>query len=325
MSAAKYLHVSPWFPDWLAWAGQRTWCAIDFETMDRRRDSACSVALVRVVGGRIAQTAHALCKPPRQNEDNTPIHGITWSDVQHRPPLSDVWNSLREVWDGCAHLVAHNVGFDQSVLTTTLESQGQQAPEVPWFDTVALSKAIWPEWKQAGGYGLGTITTKLGIVHRHHDALSDALACAKIVFAARELCRVQLGDFEDQWKAKYIERTGSPRALLELETSHLTSSQEGTITKLHCSRCESDDTQVSGPPRLTGPAIEAFARRHQICPPEQNRDLRDLHYRELGLLCAPTLEINPPVVSMPPREIAPVAKVAVPLSLPLLLEEGTPR
>ena len=40
--------------------------ALDFETADYERDSACSVALVRVEGRRIVRRQHFLIRPPRQ-------------------------------------------------------------------------------------------------------------------------------------------------------------------------------------------------------------------------------------------------------------------
>ena len=39
--------------------------AIDFETADQGRDSACSVGLVRVENGAIVKTAVQLIQPPR--------------------------------------------------------------------------------------------------------------------------------------------------------------------------------------------------------------------------------------------------------------------
>ena len=40
--------------------------AIDFETADYQRDSACAVALVRVESGKIVAREHRLIRPPRR-------------------------------------------------------------------------------------------------------------------------------------------------------------------------------------------------------------------------------------------------------------------
>ncbi|HEY8071935.1 MAG TPA: hypothetical protein VIE47_08230, partial [Methylocystis sp.] len=55
--------------------------AIDFETANYARDSACAVGLVKVVGGEIVDKAVHLIKPPTREFVFTYIHGLTWNDV----------------------------------------------------------------------------------------------------------------------------------------------------------------------------------------------------------------------------------------------------
>ena len=52
--------------------------AIDFETADNGRDSACAVALVRVEGEQIVARAYTLLRPPRRYIRFTYLHGIRW-------------------------------------------------------------------------------------------------------------------------------------------------------------------------------------------------------------------------------------------------------
>ena len=49
--------------------------AIDFETANNARDSACAVGVVIVEGGRIVDRLHALIRPPSRQFLFTPIHG----------------------------------------------------------------------------------------------------------------------------------------------------------------------------------------------------------------------------------------------------------
>lgn len=56
--------------------------ALDFETADTGRDSACSLALVLVRNGKVADTWHRLIRPPRQTMMFTHIHGIDWDQVK---------------------------------------------------------------------------------------------------------------------------------------------------------------------------------------------------------------------------------------------------
>lgn len=65
--------------------------AIDFETADYWPDSACSVALVRVVGDTIVDRNHFLIRPPRRHFVFTYLHGIAWHHVAHQPTFGEVW------------------------------------------------------------------------------------------------------------------------------------------------------------------------------------------------------------------------------------------
>ena len=56
-------------------------CAIDFETANANRGSACAVGLARVVDGEIVATTHFLMRPPEEVDwfdgFNVELHGIT--------------------------------------------------------------------------------------------------------------------------------------------------------------------------------------------------------------------------------------------------------
>jgi len=154
--------------------------AIDFETADRYRDSACSVALVRVESGNIVHKEHRLIRPPRKNFEFSYLHGITWDLVASEPRFRHVWLSLEHVLDGVDFFAAHNASFDRSVLNACCQASGIRSPSIPFQCTVALARKTW-----------GIYPTKLPNVCRyltipliHHEALSDAVACAKIVIAA---------------------------------------------------------------------------------------------------------------------------------------------
>ena len=70
--------------------------AIDFETADRYRDSACALAMVRVESGKIVHKEHRLIKPPRKYFEFTYIHGITWDMVASEPDFRESWSSTEK-------------------------------------------------------------------------------------------------------------------------------------------------------------------------------------------------------------------------------------
>lgn len=158
-----------------------TFVAIDFETADHGADSACAVGLVRVEDGRITARACRLIRPPRRSFVFTYIHGIRWVDVAGEPAFRDVWADLLPVLDGADFLAAHNAPFDRMVLEACCDRAGLRPPPLRFECTVRLARAVWGIFPTK----LPDVCRSLRIPLRHHDAASDAEACARIVMAAR--------------------------------------------------------------------------------------------------------------------------------------------
>lgn len=157
--------------------------AIDFETADHGRDSACAVGVVIVEGTRVIERHSTLLKPPRKSFRFTGIHGITWDDVIDAPTFGDYWPTLAKLIRGVGFLAAHNAPFDQSVLHACCDKAGVERPVLPFRCTVKLAREAWNIFPTQ----LPTVCEHLGIELDHHDPLSDALACARIVIEARRL------------------------------------------------------------------------------------------------------------------------------------------
>ncbi len=155
--------------------------ALDFETADHGRDSACAIALVRVEKNRIAQRVQHLIKPPRNQFVFSYLHGITWSDVARQPRFVELWPELSRIIKNVSFLAAHNAPFDQSVLYACCEMSGIKPPRIPFVCTVDIARKVWDIYPTK----LPIVCSKLGICLDHHNAASDAEACAQIVLAAR--------------------------------------------------------------------------------------------------------------------------------------------
>jgi len=154
-----------------------TFTAIDFETADNGRDSACSVGLARVEGGKIIHTAHRLIRPPRPDILFTYIHNISWEDVENEPDFGSVWPDLADFFKGIDFIAAHNAPFDRGVLYACCAAAGLTPPKEQFCCTVQLAR------KELGikPATLSNVCHQLGIPLQHHQALSDAEACAKIM------------------------------------------------------------------------------------------------------------------------------------------------
>lgn len=158
-----------------------TFVAIDFETADAGHDSACSVACVRAEGGRIVRSESRLIRPPRREFAFTHVHGIRWDDVASAPTFGPVWRDLVPLIEGAEFLAAHNAPFDRAVLRAGCASAGIVPPDLPFRCTVRIARAAWRLFPTR----LPDVCRFLGIELRHHDARSDAEACARIVLAAQ--------------------------------------------------------------------------------------------------------------------------------------------
>src|SRR5215510_1748248 len=143
-----------------------TFAAIDFETADYGRDSACAVAVVRVEGLAIVDRAHYYIRHPRSHFVFSYVHGISWSDVVDAPTFRQLWPSLQKRLAGVEFLAAHNASFDRSVLRTCCEQARLSAPSQIFQCTVRLARAVCNNYptKQRD------VCRHLRIPLCHHDA-----------------------------------------------------------------------------------------------------------------------------------------------------------
>jgi len=155
--------------------------AIDFETASSSPDSACAIGVVRGENGTVTAREVRLIRPPSPHFAFTHIHGITWDDVRDAPDFAEVWRSLRPMLRGARFLAAHWAPFDRSVLSACCVRHGLEAPTLPFVCTVRLARTQWGIYPTK----LPDVCRHLGLELNHHEALSDALACAGIVLRAQ--------------------------------------------------------------------------------------------------------------------------------------------
>jgi DNA polymerase-3 subunit epsilon len=154
--------------------------ALDFETANRYRDSACAIGLVRVENNQIVKKVSYLIRPPQRQFEFTNIHGITWHDVATAPSFGELWPTLEPLLSGVDFLAAHNAPFDRSVLKTCCRAYDIPQPSTEFICTVKLARDKW----KIHPTKLPNVCKYLKIPLRHHNALSDAEACAQIVIFA---------------------------------------------------------------------------------------------------------------------------------------------
>ncbi len=156
--------------------------AIDFETATTARNSACAVAVVKVHDNRIVRRVFRLIRPPTRRFLFSDLHGITWADVRLQPTFEKVWPDLEDILEGAGFFAAHNAAFDRSVLQACCETHGLSPPRIPFVCTMHLARRYWKVYPTR----LPDVCRRLGIDLHHHDAASDAEACARIVLRYRQ-------------------------------------------------------------------------------------------------------------------------------------------
>lgn len=156
--------------------------ALDFETANEHRGSVCAVGIARVQDGRVVHRESHLVRPPdmRFNGINISIHGIRPEDVEHAPTFDRLWPTLEPILRDRV-VLAHNAGFDISVLRHVLDAYGIRYPRLSYLCTVQIARRVWPRLPD---HKLNTVAGHLGLSLRHHDAEDDAVACADIALHA---------------------------------------------------------------------------------------------------------------------------------------------
>jgi DNA polymerase-3 subunit epsilon len=158
--------------------------ALDFETANGSRASACQVGLTKVRDGKVVETAGWLIRPPAGHDEfhewNTRIHGIREEDVVDALG----WDEQIEDLIGFAGddvLVAHNASFDMGVLRTACEVTRYDLPAYRYACTLQVARKVY----QLPSYRLPVAAEAAGFSgFAHHDAVADALACAHILIDA---------------------------------------------------------------------------------------------------------------------------------------------
>lgn len=154
--------------------------AIDFETATGYRNSACAIAIVTVETGIIVDEYYTLIQPPNNAywNQNIQVHGITPEQTLHSPNFEDVFHEISKRLMQQT-IVAHNEAFDRGVLAKTMEFYGLADNRINLKDKWECTMKIYRQ-KGLKKYNLKACCNAMNIELNHHNALSDALGCAKL-------------------------------------------------------------------------------------------------------------------------------------------------
>lgn len=143
--------------------------AFDTETATSNPASICQIGFVVVQNGQFVEEQSYLIQPPgnEYKARNSCIHGIDSLQTSDKTLFPMIWEKIKGSFIGKL-LVAHNASFDLNILNSTLDFYNIHRPVFTCDCTFNMS-----------GLNLKTLSASLNInMTNHHDALSDAKACA---------------------------------------------------------------------------------------------------------------------------------------------------
>ena len=169
----------------------RDFIAIDFETANQQRCSVCSVGIVIVAGGQIADSFYSLIQPEPNYYSHfcQQVHGLSRCDTDAAPIFPRVWREveqhIRKVFPSEGGdmpdipFVAHNARFDEGCLKAVFKVYQMDYPDYRFYDTLSAARRLFGH--SLPNHQLHTVAAACGYdLRRHHHALADAEACAAI-------------------------------------------------------------------------------------------------------------------------------------------------
>lgn len=150
---------------------EKNFVAMDFEYLYLAKyDTPCAVGLVKVVDNVVIEKYYSLIYQPEQNATLAPNNGITPAMLANAPHYEEVYRRMVE-FVGNYPIVVHNAGTEKKVLEeTTYPMEMKCLAHSQFIDTDHLS----------GHRSLQVLCDEYNIPLNHHNALSDAEACAEV-------------------------------------------------------------------------------------------------------------------------------------------------
>lgn len=150
--------------------------AIDFETA--KLHHICAVGIVTVKNSRIVDEYYTLVQPPfnEYNWHTIQVHGIQPQDTEDAPLFSEIYDEIYKRLKGKV-VVAHNESFDRNVLRKTMADYRLRYEELAIKDRWECTMRRARKAKYASSK-LNECCKIHNIALNHHEALSDARACA---------------------------------------------------------------------------------------------------------------------------------------------------
>ena len=159
--------------------------AFDVETPNYANNRMSAIGIVVIEEGKITDRYFSLVQPEARFDDfNVALTGITPQMVRSAPTFAQLWPQIRPLMESGV-LVAHNAPFDMAVLGKCLRDYGIfWREQAEYLCTCRLAKQALPNLYN---HKLDTLCRYYRLELDHHQADSDALACAQLLLRLQKL------------------------------------------------------------------------------------------------------------------------------------------
>jgi DNA polymerase III epsilon subunit family exonuclease len=154
-------------------------CAIDLETtgVNPAFNKIVEIGAVKFCIDGKQETFHSLVNPCVPMPENViKIHGITDGMVESAPVIKELLPDFSDFIKDTI-LVIQNPRFDLSFIDRAFKTHGIECRQLWALDTVRLAKKYFTGLPN---HKLSTLSEHLGLDHKKHRALDDALVCMTV-------------------------------------------------------------------------------------------------------------------------------------------------
>ncbi len=154
--------------------------AFDVEGPNTLNNRMSAIGISVIEDGVVTKEFYSLVNPEQEMDPfNIALTGITPEMLEGQPTFGELWPTIGPILtDPDALLLAHNAPFDMGVLGKCIDAYGIEAPLfLKYVCTCQMSKKAAPNLPD---HKLRTLCDVLRIDLNHHNAASDAHACAEI-------------------------------------------------------------------------------------------------------------------------------------------------
>ncbi len=143
---------------------------LDIESPNENFSSISAIGILVIENYEIKEKIYSLINPEEEFDDYImDMTGITPEMVEDKPKFNEFWPEIEELLVTNT-IIGHNITYDLSVISNSLDHYNIPVPEFKYICTLKLSRKIL----NLDSYALTDIMSSLNVDYNAHNALADA-------------------------------------------------------------------------------------------------------------------------------------------------------